>query len=252
MALGPQHRPPSAPAPVPHPSLPPAPAFPFDAPTAPNNNNPGESSVCCLFPWIPVETINAVYRDLLWPSDLSKLCNVSAVVSIGEKVTLSVGTYKLALMLPTPTPMAKTFLKTIPDLVAFCQVWIVYTALHAAASPDCTLGPALAGFLVHIAELDHHFEWTFIADYILTVCEKRFGHADADTWSRCDMEAFQDKLAIVPTKPPKASTITTEPKKTRSHPSWSCPNLSKFKPSQPSLVAAKPANHSNVKAGGTA
>ncbi|KAJ1037616.1 hypothetical protein NDA10_003412 [Ustilago hordei] len=185
-------------------------------------------------------------------------------------------------MLPTPTPMAKTFLKTIPDLVAFCQVWIVYTALHAAASPDCTLGPALAGFLVHIAELDHHFEWTFIADYILTVCEKRFGHADADTWSRCDMEAFQDKLAIVPTKPPKASTITTEPKKsgtgtmvclcwnnnscggncgqahtclicrTRSHPSWSCPNLSKFKPSQPSLVAAKPANHSNVKAGGTA
>ncbi|SOV04527.1 uncharacterized protein UDID_17113 [Ustilago sp. UG-2017a] len=116
-------------------------------------------------------------------------------------------------MLPTPTPSAKTFLKAIPDWVAFCQAWIVYTALRAAASPDRTLGPALARFLVHVAKLDQHFEWTFIADYILMVCEKCFGHAHTDTWSRCDMEAFQDKLAIAPTKPPKATAIATEPKK---------------------------------------
>ncbi|SOV07710.1 uncharacterized protein UDID_19393 [Ustilago sp. UG-2017a] len=201
----------SAPALIPHPSLPPASALPFDTPTAPNN--PGESSVHHLFPWILIETVNAVYKDLLQPSDLNKLCNASAAMPVGEKVTLSVGAYELALTLPTPTPLAKTFLKAIPDLVAFCQAWSVYTALCAAASPDHTLGPALAGFLVHVTELDQHFEWTFIADYILTVCEKRFGHADADTWSRHDMEAFQDKLAIAPTKPPKATAIATEPKK---------------------------------------
>ncbi|SPC61036.1 uncharacterized protein UHOD_11223 [Ustilago sp. UG-2017b] len=70
---------------------------------------------------------------------------------------------------PPPTPSAKTFLKAIPDLVSFCQAWIVYATLHVAASPDCTLSPALAGFLVHVAELDQHFDWTYIADYILTV-----------------------------------------------------------------------------------
>ena len=83
MAIGPQPSPSSAPAPIPHPSLLAASALPFDTPTAPNN--PGESSVRRLFPWIPVETVNTVYKDLLRPSDLSKLRNASAAVPVGEK-----------------------------------------------------------------------------------------------------------------------------------------------------------------------
>ncbi|KAJ1029190.1 hypothetical protein NDA18_002818 [Ustilago nuda] len=152
-------------------------------------------------------TVNAVYKDLLQPSDLSKLHNATAAMPSGEKVTLSLGAYELTLTLPTPTPSAKTFLRAIPDLVSFCQAWIVYAALHAAASPDLTLGPALAGFLVHVAELDQHFDWTYIANYILTICEKRFGHVDADTWSCHDMEVFQDKLSTHPPKPPRPQLL---------------------------------------------
>ncbi|SPC61037.1 uncharacterized protein UHOD_11224 [Ustilago sp. UG-2017b] len=49
---------------APHlPTLTPTSALPFDPLPAPNN--PGESSVHCLFPWIPTETVNAVYKDLL-------------------------------------------------------------------------------------------------------------------------------------------------------------------------------------------
>ncbi|CCF53535.1 uncharacterized protein UHOR_16029 [Ustilago hordei] len=250
--------------------------------TLPAPNNPGESSVRRLFPWIPTETINAVYKDLLWPSNLSKLHNMTAAMPSGEKVTLSLGTYKLALTLPAPMPSTKTFLKAIPNLVSFCQAWIVYTALCAVASPDCMLGPTLAGFLVHVAELDQHFDWTYIANYILTVCEKRFGHADMDTWSRHNREAFQDKLSIAPTKTPKTTAAPTEPKRvgtnnmvclcwnnstctsncgwshtclvcgTKNHPSHSCQNLTKFKPSQPSSVAAETASQPNIKARGTA
>ncbi|KAJ1028898.1 hypothetical protein NDA18_002921 [Ustilago nuda] len=227
-------------------------------------------------------TVNVVYKDLLWPSDLSKLCNATAAMPSGEKATLSLGAYKLALTCPTPTPSTKTFLKAIPDLVSFCQAWIVYAALPAVALPDHTLGPALAGFLVHIAKLDQHFNWTYIINYILTVCEKRFSHADADTWSRRDMEAFQDKLSIAPTKTPKTTAAPTEPKKastnntvclrwnnststsncgqshtclvcgTKNHPSHPCHNLAKFKPSQPSSVAAETASQPDVKARGTA
>ncbi|SPC62023.1 uncharacterized protein UHOD_12178 [Ustilago sp. UG-2017b] len=142
------------------------------------------------------------------------------------------------------------------------------------------LGPALAGFLVHVAELDQHFNWTYIADYILTVCKKRFGHADVDTWSRRDMEAFQDKLAIAPTKSLKPPAAPTEQKKastnatvclrwnnstctgpcsrahtclicgTKNHLSHSCPSLAEFKPSPPLSVAAKAASKSDVKARG--
>ncbi|KAJ1035519.1 hypothetical protein NDA18_000298 [Ustilago nuda] len=263
---------------------PPLPTFTPALPVEPSpaSNNPGELSVRCLFPWIPAETVNAVYKDLLQPGDLSKLRNATAANPSREKVTLSLGTYKLALTLPAPTPSTKTFLKAIPDLVSFCQAWAIYTALHAAASPDCTLGPALAGFLMHIAELDQHFDWTYIADYILTVCEKRFGHADADTWSRREMEAFQDKLAIAPTKSLKPLVAPAEQRKagtnttvclhwnnssctgpcgrahtclicgTKNHPSHSCPSLAKFKPSPPSLVAAEAANKSDVKGRGSA
>ncbi|SYW83693.1 uncharacterized protein UHO2_06889 [Ustilago hordei] len=129
------------------------------------------------------------------------------------KATLSLGAYELALTLPAPTPSTKSFLKAIPDLVSFCQAWAIYMALRVAASPDCTLGPALAGFLMHIAELDQHFDWTYIVDYILMVCKKWFGHADADTWSRQDMEAFQDKLAIAPTKSLKPLVAPAEQRK---------------------------------------
>ncbi|KAJ1040525.1 hypothetical protein NDA11_005986 [Ustilago hordei] len=268
-------------APAPHlPSLPSASMLPTN--TLPAPNNPGESPVRRLFPWIPTETINAVYKDLLWPSNLSKLHNMTAAMPSGEKVTLSLGTYKLALTLPAPMPSTKTFLKAIPNLVSFCQAWIVYTALCAVASPDCMLGPTLAGFLVHVAELDQHFDWTYIANYILTVCEKRFGHADMDTWSRHNREAFQDKLSIAPTKTPKTTAAPTEPKRvgtnnmvclcwnnstctsncgwshtclvcgTKNHPSHSCQNLTKFKPSQPSSVAAETASQPNIKARGTA
>ncbi|KAJ1578781.1 hypothetical protein NDA12_006926 [Ustilago hordei] len=153
-------------------------------------------------------------------------------------------------------------------------------ALRVAASPDCTLGPALAGFLMHIAELDQHFDWTYIVDYILMVCKKWFGHADADTWSRQDMEAFQDKLAIAPTKSLKPLVAPAEQRKagtnatvclcwnnstctgpcgqahtclicgTKNHLSPSCPSLAKFKPSPPSLVAAEAASKSDVKGRG--
>ncbi|UTT91315.1 hypothetical protein NDA17_000982 [Ustilago hordei] len=180
------------------------------------------------------------------------------------KATLSLGAYELALTLPAPTPSTKSFLKAIPDLVSFCQAWAIYMALRVAASPDCTLGPALAGFLMHIAELDQHFDWTYIVDYILM-----------------DMEAFQDKLAIAPTKSLKPLVAPAEQRKagtnatvclhwnnstctgpcgqahtclicgTKNPLSPSCPSLAKFKPSPPSLVAAEAASKSDVKGRGS-
>ena len=55
---------------APHlPTLTPTSALPIDPLPAPNN--PGESSVHCLFPWIPTETVNAVYKVLLYKVLLS-------------------------------------------------------------------------------------------------------------------------------------------------------------------------------------
>ncbi|KAJ1599076.1 hypothetical protein NDA14_001246 [Ustilago hordei] len=110
---------------------------------------------------------------------------------------------------------------------------------------------------------------------MLMVCKKWFGHADADTWSRQDMEAFQDKLAIAPTKSLKPLVAPAEQRKagtnatvclhwnnstctgpcgqahtclicgTKNPLSPSCPSLAKFKPSPPSLVAAEAASKSD-------
>ena len=99
------------------------------------------------------------------------------------------------------------FLKAILDIKTFCQVWVVYVSLKAAASSDLALGPVLNHFLVHVINLDRNYPWVNITEYMLTICRKWFDHADMLAWAVRDTEAFRDCLSLVPPKQPCAAQL---------------------------------------------
>lgn len=251
----------------------PAPSPPQPTPAAqPAGIAPtGESTVSRVFPFLSNNIVNLVYADRLKPSDLGKLrSNSGPSTSAQEASTFTVAGVEIAVPTPSSAAPLKTFLKAVPNALAFAQAWTVYAALRSAYSSDRTLSPALGQFLVHVIDLDQHYAWQNIAEYVLAVCKKRFGHADAETWARRDTEAFQDKLSIAIPKVNRApAALQPSSKKGSSsapiclrwnnasctgpctrlhqclicsedHQSKSCPHLltSKSKVSQPSSVPA--------------
>ncbi|SPO19921.1 uncharacterized protein UTRI_10013 [Ustilago trichophora] len=161
---------------------------------------PGESAAPRLFPWVPSNLADAVYEDRLSPLDLGKLRDPSNHSSADANTTVTVEGVELSVAKKDATAGVKAFIKAMPDVLSFTQAWVVYMTLRAAASAEPALGPALAEFLIEVIELDRTHFWDNVADYILVVCQKRFGHASATTWAQQDQEVFNKKLTFAPLK----------------------------------------------------
>ncbi|SOV01394.1 uncharacterized protein UDID_17647 [Ustilago sp. UG-2017a] len=170
--------------------------------------NPGEWSLLRLFPWVSSEVADAISLDRLAVGDLAKLRNpASSSVHEETPTTLTVQGIQINIASTSSTGPLQAFLKAIPDITTFCQVWVVYVSLRAAACSNPALGPALNHFLVHVVDLDRSYPWASVVEYVLTVCQKRFGHADALAWAVRDTEAFQDRLSLAPPKQPCATLL---------------------------------------------
>ncbi|KAJ1031740.1 hypothetical protein NDA13_002129 [Ustilago tritici] len=119
--------------------------------------NPGEWSLLCLFPWVSLEIANAISLDRLAIGNLAKLRNpASSTVHEETPTMLTVQGIQINIASTSTGPL-RAFLKAIPDITTFCQVWMVYVSFRAAASSDLALGPALNHFLVHVVDLDQSY-----------------------------------------------------------------------------------------------
>ncbi|KAJ1039319.1 hypothetical protein NDA10_006333 [Ustilago hordei] len=170
--------------------------------------NPGEWSLFRLFPWVSSEIANTISLDHLTIVDLIKLCNpASSTVSKETPTMLTVQGIQINITSTSSTRPLKAFFKAILDITTFCQVWVVYVSLRTAASFDLALGSALNHFLVHVIDLDRNYPCVNITEYVLTICQKWFGHTDTLAWAVCDTEAFQDHLSLAPPKKPHAAQL---------------------------------------------
>lgn len=170
--------------------------IPPPAPAAGPVPYPGESTVQRVYFWVSSELADLVYADRLKPFDLGKLRPSSSTTapSPAGQTTVTVAGIEIGVPNHNTGAPVKAFLKAVPSVVAFCQAWAIYMTLRTAASNDRTLGPALGGFMVHVIDLDQYYNWPDVANYVLAVCEKRFGHADAATWAERDIVLQQDRL----------------------------------------------------------
>ncbi|CBQ70194.1 hypothetical protein sr16399 [Sporisorium reilianum SRZ2] len=176
----------------------------------------GESASDCIFPWVTLEIADAIFHNCLTPMELVKLRNPAnlATSDDGDDTSTTVKVASVPInIVKSSSSSSKTFLKTIPDTTTFAQVWVVYTTLRAASSSDPALRPALGQFLVKVIQFSCHYAWPTIAEYILTVCQKRFGYASALVWSQSNDKAYRDHLSITPLKQKGLSASTAQPKK---------------------------------------
>ncbi|SJX65846.1 uncharacterized protein SRS1_16399 [Sporisorium reilianum f. sp. reilianum] len=176
----------------------------------------GESASDCIFPWVTPEIADAIFHNCLTPTELVKLRNPAnlATSDDGDDTSTTVKVAGVPIdVVKSSSSSSKTFLKTIPDATTFAQVWVVYTTLRAASSSDPALGPALSQFLVEVIQFSRHYAWPTVAEYVLTVCQKRFGYASALVWSQSNNKAYRDHLSIAPLKQKGSSASTAQPKK---------------------------------------
>ncbi|KAJ1030725.1 hypothetical protein NDA18_001963 [Ustilago nuda] len=95
-------------------------------------------------------------------------------------------------------PDVKRFLCQVPDVRAFSQVWMTYTALRCASTGDPNVCASLSSFLMAVIDHDTKWHWPAVTEYILTVCECRFGYASASDWADDDLSAWQKALGGIP------------------------------------------------------
>ncbi|CCF48006.1 uncharacterized protein UHOR_12559 [Ustilago hordei] len=169
--------------------------------STPSSSSPaGELQLHRLFPWISPEVAQLVYDNRLPPHNLGKLRRASK--SRAEPDTASgilVNGIRVQPALPSSdTPDVKRFLRQIPDVCTFAQAWTAYTALRCASTSDSDLCASLSSFLVAVIDHDTRWHWPAIAEYVLTVCEHRFGYASAGDWAIDDLSAWQKALGGIP------------------------------------------------------
>ena len=99
---------------------------------------------------------------------------------------------------PVSVASSKTFLRLLPDVRSFAQAWAVYTSLRCTSTSDPHLSTSLSAFLVHVIDLDITFLWPAVAEYVLAVCRRRFGLANASDWVEKDLDAWQEELGCAP------------------------------------------------------
>ncbi|KAJ1034111.1 hypothetical protein NDA18_000980 [Ustilago nuda] len=199
LASTPNLAPTLAPAPVPTPatSILPVPAPPSSVASASSAPSPGESQVNCLFPWVSREVVQQIIDDSLLLQDLGKLRNLDTAHSLPTPEVDHIFINSVWVEAPTAASSAspvKVFLHHMPDVCTFAQVWAVYASICACASNNPSLGASLAEFLIHVINVDMMYTWAPVATYILSICQRCFGHASATDWSLHNHTAHQDHL----------------------------------------------------------
>ncbi|SOV04123.1 uncharacterized protein UDID_19636 [Ustilago sp. UG-2017a] len=184
------------------------PAQPPRAPTPSSSSPAGELQLCRLFPWISPEVAQLVYDDRLPPHDLGKLRRAEPDAASG----ILVNGIRVQPALPSSdAPDVKRFLRQIPDVRAFAQAWTAYTALRCASTGDSDLCASLSSFLVAVVDHDTRWHWPAVAEYVLTVCERRFGYASASDWAIDDLSAWQKALGGIPRRDVSTSKSPAKP-----------------------------------------
>ncbi|CDW97776.1 hypothetical protein, partial [Sporisorium scitamineum] len=212
------------------------PAAPSSAPPAPTLVVPpppsraaisaqlGEYQTGCRFPWVPSELVDKVHNDTIGVYELPKLANPSWTggATEGEPTELTIDGFRVV-KAPSASSTNKQFLKAIPNFDAFTRVWVVYSSLRTASSPDRDLPIGLGRFYLHIAETQATFPWNRVVDYIITLCTQRLGKASAAEWARFDGEinnAHFQGLVAKPTNSSNKRPRNDDPRRSEVCHSW--------------------------------
>lgn len=189
------------------------PAQPPQASTPSSSSPAGELQLRRLFPWISPEVAQLVYDDRLPPHDLGKLRRASKSRAEPDAASgILVNGIRVQPALPlSDAPDVKRFLRQIPDVRAFAQAWTAYTALRCASTGDSDLCASLGSFLVAVVDHDTRWHWPAVAEYVLTVCERRFGYASAGDWAVDDLSAWQKALGGIPRRDVSTSKSPAKP-----------------------------------------
>ncbi|SOV05166.1 uncharacterized protein UDID_17854 [Ustilago sp. UG-2017a] len=152
-------------------------------------------------------------RDSLPPHDLGKLHRASKSRAEPDAASgILVNGIRVQPALPSSNaPDVKRFLHQIPDVRAFAQAWTAYTALRCASTGDSDLCASLGSFLVAVVDHDTRWHWPAVAEYVLTVCEHRFGYASASDWAVDDLSAWQKALGGIPHRDVSTSKSLAKP-----------------------------------------
>lgn len=163
---------------------------------------PGASSavVTSLYPWVGVDVLDLVARDQLKVEQLVKLRNPeSAVVREPprENHIMTAGDFGQTLLVTDASSTVKTssFVKAVPGMLAFSQLWTTYMSIRAFYVQDHQYFIGYSTFLGRLIEMDQLYSWEDgLAKYILAVCRKRFGVASAGEWGLDDLHAYNSYL----------------------------------------------------------
>ncbi|SYW81443.1 uncharacterized protein UBRO2_04313 [Ustilago bromivora] len=141
------------------------------------------------FAWVPLDIIQQDERNQLKPEHLVKLHNpklrVSKEPSQLTHLVVGPGGALVGAEVSSDT-RTSTFIKTIPNIAALTQIWLVYITIRVHATGNLTLNKALLAYLKHLIECDHLYQWQAITDYHLAVCQQCFGMGTVQEWSSYD------------------------------------------------------------------
>ncbi|SOV04182.1 uncharacterized protein UDID_17023 [Ustilago sp. UG-2017a] len=189
------------------------PAQPPQASTPSSSSPASELQLCHLFPWISPKVAQLVYDNRLPPHDLGKLRRASKSCAEPDAASgILVNGIRVQPALPSSdAPDVKRFLRQILDVRAFAQAWTAYTALRCASTGDSDLCASLGSFLVAVVDHDTRWHWPAVAEYVLTVCERRFGYASAGDWAVDDLSTWQKALGGIPHRDVSTSKSPAKP-----------------------------------------
>ncbi|KAJ1031719.1 hypothetical protein NDA13_002108 [Ustilago tritici] len=171
---------------------------------------PGESDMDHIFSWLSQEAIQQVINNALLPQDLGRMHNPDLLLvdNKHEHTVLVNGILIKSVPSVASTSSTHHITKLIPNVCCFAKAWTVYTCIQACTTNNPNLGAGLGAFLLHVIQTDHMHTWLSVASYILTTCQRRFGHASAALWAQQDQAAWNQHLSTAASfhPPPKSAT----------------------------------------------
>lgn len=156
-----------------------------------------------LFPWVGAELMETIGADKLKPEHLVKLRNPESGVvrevqdddDLPHFKARKDGRLVLHDETNNPNSKASAFVKSVPHVRAFAQLWSTYIAIRAFYVDDVSYLAGYNAFLVRILELDNIYHWEDgLVKYILAVCRRRFAVAAASDWALDDQTSFNTYL----------------------------------------------------------
>ncbi|KAJ1034848.1 hypothetical protein NDA13_001102 [Ustilago tritici] len=108
---------------------------------------------------------------------------------------------------PSSQPVAATLTSaTLP--AANTAGSVLGAPLPACATNNPNLSAGLGAFLLHVIQTDRMHTWPLVTSYVLTTCQRCFGHASAALWAQQDQAAWNQHLSTAAyfCPPPKSAT----------------------------------------------